>query len=56
MRGRLEKRSKDSWTIIIEKGRHPLTNKRQRICKTVKGAKREAERQMHYLLQLLETP
>ena len=41
MRGNIEKRSKTSWTVVIEKGKDPVTGKRDRIYKAVKGPKRE---------------
>ncbi len=55
MQGHIEKRYKDSWTIIIDNGQHPVTKKRDRIIKSVKGPKREAEKVMNELLHQLET-
>ncbi len=55
MRGHLEKRRKNSWTIIIDRGRDPITKKRDRIIKSVEGPKREAEKIMNELLYQLQT-
>jgi len=44
MRGHLIKRSKDSWTIVLNIGRDPVTGKRRQQWTTVRGTKREAER------------
>lgn len=54
MNGHLEKRYKNSWTIIINAGRDPTTNKRKRIVKSVRGNKKTAEKEMHRLLHELE--
>ncbi len=55
MRGHLEKRSKGSWTIVIDRGKNPVTGKRERIYKSVEGPKREAEKVMTELLYQLQT-
>lgn len=55
MPGHLEKRSKSSWTIVIEAGRDPVTGKRKRIKVAFRGTKRQAEREMHRLLHELES-
>jgi integrase len=55
MRGHLEKISKDSWTIVIEKGKNPLTKTRERIKKAVQGNKRTAEKVMNEMLHQLQT-
>ncbi|MGS0765309.1 tyrosine-type recombinase/integrase [Syntrophomonas curvata] len=55
MRGHLEKRSKGSWTVVIDRGRNPVTQKRERIYKSVDGPKREAEKVMNELLYQLQT-
>jgi len=51
--GHLEKRSKSSWTVVIELGRDAQGRKR-RIRRAVKGPKRLAERVLRELLQELE--
>ncbi|MEN6326044.1 MAG: tyrosine-type recombinase/integrase [Syntrophomonas sp.] len=55
MKGHIEKRYKDSWTIIIDIGKNPITKKRDRVIKSVKGPKREAEKVMNELLYQLQT-
>lgn len=54
MKGRLVKRSKVSWTIIIEAGRDPATGKRKRIYKAVRGNKTQAKQVMEQLLAELQ--
>lgn len=54
MPGHLEKRSKKSWTIVIEAGRDPATGKRKRIKRAFQGTKREAEKEMARLIAELE--
>ena len=46
MRGHVTKRSKDSWTIVLDLGRDPSTGKRKQQWVTVRGTKREAERKL----------
>lgn len=55
MKGHLEKRGKGSWTVVIDRGRNPITNKRDRIYKSITGPKREAEKVMNELLYQLQT-
>lgn len=55
MQGHIEKRRKDSWTIIIDTGKNPVTQKRDRIAKSVKGPKREAEKVLNEMLYQLQT-
>lgn len=55
MGGHLEKRSKSSWTIVVEAGRDPVTGKRRRVKVAFRGSKRDAEREMHRILHELET-
>lgn len=44
MRGHIRKRSKDSWTVVVELPRDPETGKRRQKWITVKGSRRDAER------------
>ena len=46
MRGHLIKRSKDSWSIVLDIGRDPVTGNRRQQWTTVRGTKREAERKL----------
>lgn len=50
----LRKRGNNTWQICIEKGRDPMTGKRQRVYKTVKGTKKEAEKEMHRMAYEIE--
>ena len=50
MRGHLKKRSKNSWTIVLDRGRDPATGKRRQQWVSVKGTKRDAERKLAELL------
>lgn len=53
MRGHIRKRSKDSWTVVVELPRDPETGKRRQKWVTVRGPKREAERVLADLLAKL---
>ncbi len=44
MRGHIRKRSKDSYSIIIDLGNDPLTGKRKQKWFTVQGNKKQAEK------------
>jgi len=55
MRGHIRKRSKDTWVIVIELPRDPNTNKRRQKWITVKGTKKEAEKELARLINELET-
>lgn len=51
MPGHIEKRSKSSWRIVLDLGRDPVTAKRVRKVRSIKGTRRDAEkllRQMEY--------
>ena len=50
MQGHLRKRSKDSWTVVVELGRDAVSGQRRQLWRTVKGTKRDAEA---LLVQLL---
>ncbi len=43
MQGHIVKRGKDSWSVIINLGRDPLTGKRRQLWRSIKGTKKEAE-------------
>ncbi len=55
MRGSIVKRSKGSWTIILNLGRDPSTGKRKQQWTTVRGTKRDAEKKLADLLHQLDT-
>lgn len=50
MRGHIRKRSKDSWTVVVELPRDPGTKKRRQKWVTVKGTRKDAERRLAELL------
>ena len=55
MRGHIRQRSKGSWSIVIDVGRDPRTGKRRQQWYTVKGTKKDAERELREKLRSLET-
>ena len=55
MRGHITKRSKNSWTIVLDLGRDPATGKRQQQWITVKGTKKDAERKLAELIREVDT-
>ena len=55
MRGSIIKRSKGSWTIIINLGRDPTTGKRKQQWVTVRGTKKAAEQKLADLRNELDT-
>jgi len=54
MKGHIRQRSKGSWTIWVDLGRDPETGKRKQQTLTVRGTKRDAERELRNLLHSLE--
>jgi integrase len=54
MRGHIRERSKGTWAIVIDVGRDPATGKRRQQWYTVKGGKKDAQRELREKLQLLE--
>jgi len=57
MRGHIKKRYKnsDSWSVVIELPRDPDTGKRRQQWITVKGTKKNAQRELHSALARLES-
>ena len=55
MRGSIVKRSKDSWTIILNLGRDPSTGKRKQQWVAVRGTKRDAEKKLAELQHQMDT-
>ena len=55
MRGSIIKRSKGSWTIIINLGRDPATAKRKQQWVTIRGSKKQAETRLSELLNQMDT-
>ncbi len=54
MRGHIKKRSKRSWSIWLDLGRD-ATGRRRQKCLTVKGARRDAERELNRIIREIET-
>jgi integrase len=54
MKGHIRKRSKDSWTIVIDIGRDLASGKRCQKWHTVKGTKRDAQRALREILTSLD--
>ena len=50
MPGHIRKRGKESWSVVIDLGRDPLTGRRRQVRRAVKGTKREAEAALVQLL------
>jgi integrase len=55
MRGHIVKRYKDSYTVVLNLGRDPITGKRKQQWVTVKGTKKDAEKKLAELLHQLDT-
>lgn len=55
MRGTIRQRSKGSWTIQVYAGKDPVSGKKLRIARTVRGTKKQAELALAKLIQSVET-
>ena len=54
MRGHIRKRSKDSWTVVVDLPRDPDTGKRRQKWVAVRGTKRDAERALAEMIAQVE--
>jgi len=54
MRGHIRRRSKGSWTIVVDAGKDPETGKRHQQWHTVKGTKRDEQRVLREMLVVVE--
>lgn len=54
MRGHLVKRGSDSWSIVVYNGRDPKTGKKDYKWHSIKGTKKQAEKELTTLLNRLE--
>ncbi|HHV63187.1 MAG TPA: site-specific integrase [Firmicutes bacterium] len=54
MAGSIRKRGENSWEIKAELGRDPMTGKRRRIFKTIRGTKRDAEKALRDILRSID--
>ena len=50
MAGHIRKRGKESWSVVIDLGKDPLSGRRRQVRRAVKGTKREAEAALVQLL------
>lgn len=55
MKGHIRKRSKGSWGLWVDLGRDPQTGQRRQQTATVRGTKKDAERELRVLITRLET-
>jgi len=55
VKGCIVQRSKGSWRLLFDTGRDPQTGKRRQKSVTVRGTKKDAERELRELLHSLET-
>ena len=55
MRGHIVKRARNSWSIVLYTGRDPQIGKKQYKWHSVKGTKKQAERDLALLINHLET-
>lgn len=55
MRGTIRQRAKGSWTIQVYAGRDPVTGKKLRIARTVRGTKKEADLVLAKMINAVET-
>ena len=55
MRGHIKKRGKDSYSVVLDLGRDPVTGKRRQQWVTVKGSKKLAEKKLAELQHQLDT-
>jgi len=55
MKGHIKQRSKGSWTIWVELGRDPETGRRKQQTLTVRGTKKDAERELRTVLTRIES-
>jgi len=54
MKGHIRQRSKGSWTIWVDHGRDTETGKRKQQTLTVRGSKKDAERELRAILTRIE--
>jgi integrase len=54
MRGHIKKRTKGSWSIVIDIGKDPATGKRRQQWTSIKGTKKEAEKRLAEMLHEMD--
>lgn len=55
MRGHIRKRSKETWSLVVDIGRDPSTGKRRQKWQTFRGTKKQAEAELARLISAIET-
>lgn len=55
MPGRIHRRSRSSWTIVVDLGRDPESGKRRQLSRAIHGTKKEAEAELVRLLHERDT-
>ncbi len=50
MRGHLRQRQRGVWELVVDLGRDPLTHRRRQLSRSLRGTKREAERELAALV------
>jgi integrase len=50
VRGHLRQRQRGVWELVVDLGRDPLTRRRRQLSRTVRGTKRDAERELAALV------
>jgi len=55
MKGHIKQRSKGSWSIWVDLGRNPETGQRKQQTLTVRGSKKDAERELRAVLTRIES-
>ncbi len=54
MKGHIEQRSKGTWTLWVDLGRDPETGRRKQQTSTVRGSKKDAERELRTILTRID--
>jgi len=54
MKGHIRQRSKGSWSIVVDTGIDPETGKRGQRWHTIRGTKRDAQRELREILHAME--
>lgn len=55
MQGHIRKRGKNSWAVVVDSGRDPITGERRQVWRTVRGRKRDAEALLVELIHQRDT-
>lgn len=55
MKGHIRKRSRNSWEIVVDAGRDPVSQRRRQVFETVRGPKRNAQERLAQLYVELQS-